>query len=153
MLASGGTRGGVVIGFSESVENKVKTLSTAGDPNDAEAYRLYPAAFNRAPDPVGHAYWSSVLASGVTPTQVAQGFVDSPEFAQDFAGMSTSGFVSTLYNNVLHRAPDAAGLANWTTALQQGASKASVLVGFSDSLENRVQTAGATHANWVFVHG
>jgi hypothetical protein len=50
---------------------------------------------------------------------------------------------------VLQRAPDAAGLQFWTNALQQGASEASVLVGFSDSLENRILTAGATHANWV----
>jgi hypothetical protein len=27
-----------------------------------------------------------------------------------------------------------------------------VLVSFSDSLENRMQTAAATHDGWVFVH-
>jgi hypothetical protein len=52
---------------------------------------------------------------------------------------------------VLHRGPDTAGQQYWTNALQQGSSEASVLIGFSDSLENRIQTAGATHANWVFI--
>jgi hypothetical protein len=35
--------------------------------------------------------------------------------------------------------------------LQNGLSEASVLINFSDSSENRILTAGATHANWVFI--
>jgi hypothetical protein len=65
--------------------------------------------------------------------------------------LSVSDFVTALYQNVLHRAPGAAGLQAWTGALQGGASEASVVVGFSDSLEYRAATAGATHANWVFI--
>jgi hypothetical protein len=82
---------------------------------------------------------------------VAQGFIASPEFQQAFGGLSVSDFVSALYQNVLHRAGDPAGQQFWTNALQTGRSQASVVAGFSDSLENRIQTAGATHANWVFL--
>jgi hypothetical protein len=151
-LASGMSRGQVALGFAESPENRVNTGSIAGDKNDAEAYRLYKAALARTPDQAGQLAWSSVLAGGATPSQVAQGFIDSAEFQQKYGGLSTQDFVSTLYQNALNRPADAAGLQAWTTALQGGMSKADVLVGFSDSLENRVQTAAATHDGWVFIH-
>jgi plastocyanin len=151
VMAAGATRGSVMLSFSESSEFEADMLPVAGDANNAEAYRLYTAALNRAPDANGLAYWASQLASGVTPTQVAQGFISSAEFAQDYGSLNNNGFVTVMYGNVLHRAPDASGLQYWTNFMQQGGSEASVLVGFSDSLENRVQTAGATHANWVFM--
>ena len=83
LLASGASRGTVVLGFAESQENEAKTVSTAGDENNAEVYRLYQAALNRMPDPGGLSFWSSTLAGGATPTQVAQDFINSPEFQQD----------------------------------------------------------------------
>lgn len=52
------------------------------------------------------------------------------------AGMSTNEtFVTSLYNQLLGRAPDAAGLAGWTSALAGGASAASVIAGFTGSQE------------------
>jgi hypothetical protein len=150
-LASGATRGDVLTAFSQSPEFESDTLSTGGTTNNAEAYRLYVAALNRIPDAAGEAYWSSQLANGATPTQVAQGFVNSPEFQQDYGTMSPSDFVAALYQNVLHRAGDPGGEEYWTNQLKQGVSQASVVVGFSDSIENMAQTAAATHANWVFI--
>ena len=151
VLASGATRGDVLVGFSQSAEFEADTLSTGGDENNAEAYRLYVAALNRVPDANGEAYWSSQLANGASPTQVAQSFVGSAEFQQDYGGFSLIDFISAVYQNVLHRSPDPAGQNSWLSFLQQGGSQASMLVGFSDSIENRAQTAGATHANWVFI--
>jgi hypothetical protein len=150
LLASGASRGMVVLGFAESTEYKADTLSIAGDNDDAEVYRLF-QAFNRVPDTGGLTSWSSALADGATPLQVAQGFVNSAEFQRDYGTLNASDFVSDLYQNVLHRSADAGGLQSWTSALQQGASEASVLLGFADGLENRIQTADATHANWVFI--
>jgi Domain of unknown function (DUF4214) len=150
-LASGGTRGDVLLAFSQSPEFKVRTLSTAGDQNDAEASRIYAAAFGRAPDASGEAFWSSQLASGATPMQVAQGFASSTEFQNDFGTLDASDFVNDLYENVLHRSGDPGGQSFWTNFLNQGGSKATVVAGFADSIENRIQTAAATHANWVFI--
>jgi len=152
LLNSGVSRGEVLLSFAESPENEANTISAAGDQNNAEAYRLYQAAFNRVPDAPGETYWSAVLANGATPTQVAQDFVSSAEFQSDFAAATTpSAFVTQLYENVLDRAPDAPGLSYWTGVLQHGASQATVLLAFSDCLENRIDTAAATHANWVFI--
>jgi serralysin len=81
--------------------------------------------------------------------QVAQGFVSSSEFAHLFAGLDTKGFVDQLYQNVLHRAPDAVGEQYWIGQLNGGEPKARVLLGFSDTLENRLNTSPATHDGWV----
>jgi Domain of unknown function (DUF4214) len=152
-LASGMSRGTVLMGFAESQENMADTISTAGNPNNAEVYRLYETALGRAPDPAGLASWSSLLSNGGTPTQIAQALVGSAEFLQDYGTLGPTDFVTALYQNTLHRAPDAAGLQAWVGALQGGATEGSVVVGFADSAENRALTAGATHANWVFIPG
>ena len=41
--------------------------------------------------------------------------------------------MTLLYQNVLGRAPDAAGLNFWTGAMRAGQSRADVLLGFSES--------------------
>jgi Domain of unknown function (DUF4214) len=149
-LSSGGSRGDVLLGFSQSSEDKARTLTTAGDKDDAEAYRLYRAALGRTPDPAGQAFWSGQLASGATPTQVAQDFVDSPEFQSAHANLTPADFVANLYLNVLGRAGDPGGVQFWTNVVQT-AGQATVVAGFADSPENRIDTAGPTHANWVFI--
>ncbi len=139
------SRGDALLAFSDSLENHRQTLPTAGSQDDAEATRLYQAAFNRAPDSAGLALWSGQLHQGLTADQVAQGFVLSAEFAKTYGSLDPTGFVAQLYSNVLHRAPDAAGQQGWLSALAGGATRAHVLAGFADSNENRVATAGATH--------
>jgi ELWxxDGT repeat protein len=150
-LAAGMSRGTALLGFAESQENEANTISTAGDPNNAEVYRLYETTLGRAPDPGGLASWSGLLASGGSSLQVADALVSSPEFLQDYGALSPTDFVTALYRNTLHRAPDAGGLQGWVGALASGTSRASVVIGFADSLEYRGLTAGATHANWVFI--
>ncbi len=145
------SRGDALLAFSNSQENHRQTLPIAGSQADAEATRLYQAAFNRGPDGAGLAFWSDQLGQGVPVAQVAQGFVGSREFAAAYGALDASGFVSQLYANVLHRAPDAAGQQSWVSALAGGSSRAQVLAGFADSNENRVATAGATHDAWVYV--
>jgi phospholipase/lecithinase/hemolysin len=150
-LASGTARATVLLDIAESQESDADTLSTAGNVNNAEVYRQYQAVFDRAPDITGLTGWSAALSNGTTPAQLAQGLVGSAEFQQDYAKLSASDFVSMLYHNALDRAPDPVSLQYWTNTLQQGSSQASVIVGVADSVEARGLTAGATHANWVFI--
>ena len=102
------------------------------------ATRLYQAAFGRAPDAVGLMDTSRALIQGAGLNQVAAAFVGSAEFTARYgAASSDAAFVSTLYQNVLHRAGDAGGVQNWLNTLAQGGSRATVLAGFSESAENR----------------
>ena len=142
----------MLVGFSDSMENKNNTSVNIGDKNRSEAYRLYQAAFNRTPDSAGLNGWTGVLDQGMTPMQVSQGFVNSPEFAQAFGGLDDFGFINKLYQNALHRTGEASGVQGWAGAINSGASHAQVLLGFSDSLENRLNTSQATHDGWVFIH-
>jgi hypothetical protein len=151
-LASGASRGTAALGIAQSPEAQAKTISTAGDNNNGEVYRIYETTLARAPDAGGGTYWASTLSAGGTVAQVAQGFVQSAEFQQDYGSLNTSDFVTALYQNSLHRSPDANGLQYWTAALQGGMSQATAIVGFADSLESRAMTSGATHANWVFIN-
>jgi hypothetical protein len=116
-------------------------LDIAG--NGGEAYRLYQAAFNRTPDKAGLGYWIDALDHGTSLQNVAHGFVNSAEFDSLYgAHTSDAQYVDALYQNVLHRTPDAAGYDFWLHAMQI-APRDEVLVNFSESAENQAQVIGA----------
>lgn len=145
------SRGYALLAFSNSQENHRQTLPIAGSQDDAEATRLYQAALNRAPDSANFSFIATRLQLGATVDQLAQGFVDSPEFAQRYGNLDASSFVTQLYSNALHRAPDAVGQASWVHELMNGTSRGHVAAGFADSNENRIATATATHDAWVYI--
>ena len=149
LLASGASRGQVLLGFSDSAENVARLEPVAGDVNVAEATRMYQASFNRTPDAPGLHNWASQLNNGLTVQNMAAYFLASPEFLS--GAVSNASFVNNLYVNALHRPADSAGAANWVSALNGGTSRASVLAGFSDSNENRLATTGLTHDGWAFL--
>lgn len=123
------------------------------DSNDpaAQVARLYQAALGRQPDTGGLSYWAGQIARGTPLADLAQGFLNSAEFQTRFgANPSDAQFVAGLYRNVLGREPDAGGQAYWTGLLGQGTGRAAVLVGLSESAENRQATAGLVSGGlWV----
>ena len=91
-------------------------------------------------------------AAGLSLTQVAQGFIDSPEFSAAYGSLSNSDFVTQLYANVLHRAPDAAGLKFHVDLLNAGnISRAQDLVGFSESTENQAALIGIIGNGFAYI--
>jgi hypothetical protein len=116
--------------------------------NEAEVYRLYNAAFGRAPDAAGDSYWVGQMDSGASIWTLGQLFAGSAEFVGDYASLNTNDFVATMYEHILHRQGEAAGMQAWSQALNSGQmNRGVVLVGFSDSAENRALTAPATNGN------
>ena len=150
-LDAGASRGKVLLGFSESIENIRNTVGVAGDADYGEAYRLYAAAFARMPDQPGLDYWTQSLAGGATPLEVARNFTLSREFHAIYDGASKAAIVDKLYLNVLGRPAEAEGRAYWTAELNRGTPVENVLLGFADSDENRAHTAAQTHDGWVFI--
>ena len=114
----------------------------AGD-TAAQVARLYQAGLGRAPDQGGLNYWIAALQNGAPLADLATGFLSSPEFAGRFGtGLGNSAFVSAIYDNVLGRPPEAAGLAFWTAGLDRGGvTRGETLAGISESGENRSRTA------------
>src|SRR5471032_1017034 len=101
-----------------------------------QVYRLYQAAFNRTPDLPGLGFWITANQNGRDLLGIASDFIGSAEFITTYGtNVNDAAFANLLYNNVLHRAGEAAGVAWWEAALASGASRASVLFGFSDSAE------------------
>lgn len=122
--------------FSDSI------LALDVNGNAGQAYRLYQAAFDRTPDTAGLAFQIRTLDSGATLKSVASNFLDSPEFSSRYGALNDNAFVTALYQNVLHRTPDAAGFAYQQNALRTGTDRAQLLVNFSESPENQAALIG-----------
>ena len=119
--------------------------------NGGMAYRLYQAAFNRTPDQGGLGFQMKALDDGLNIAQVAANFIASPEFTATYGALDNTKFVTQLYANVLHRAPDASGLAFHVGNLSTGANtRANVLVGFSESPENQAALIGSIQNGMVY---
>ena len=155
-LDAGMSRAEVVLGFSQSGElikdTRAEAAAFARDHADAtwgdDVFRLYQATLDRAPDASGYANWSGRLADGMAYADAASGFVNSAEFRATYGALDNEGFVTTLYENVLDRAPDANGLTNWTARLEDGMSRVAVVEGFAQSVEFTAATA-QEHVDWM----
>jgi len=118
-------------------------FNPAGLANAGQVYRLYQAAFNRAPDKVGLAYWIGQADSSVPLTTIASGFTTSVEFKNTYGNLSEHPFVDQMYQNVLHRAGEPNGVAYWYSQLDSHTqAREQVLVGFSESTENQAAVIG-----------
>lgn len=115
------------------------TLAFDSDGAAGQAYRLYRAAFDRAPDLAGLGYWIGRLDDKASLEGVAAGFAASAEFIDMYGhGISNAEIVLRLYRNILDREPDAGGHAFWVDVLDsKRAGLEVVLAEFSESAENR----------------
>jgi len=125
-------RGRAMLGFSDSPEFRI----AVGHLDPGEVERLYRAFFLRPPDASGRAYWLQQRASGTPLASIAANFAASQEFTDRYGSLDNPGFVSLVYQNVLGRQPDAAGLDFWVGQLRTGrANRGEVMIGFSESPE------------------
>jgi hypothetical protein len=113
------------------------------------AYRLYQAAFDRTPDVGGLSYWIHHIDAGESVRDAAAFFATSPEFISTYGQLDNQHYAAQLYENVLHRTPDAGGLQFWVDSLNTGMSRAEVLIGFSESAENQANVIGSIQ-NGIF---
>jgi len=142
-LTHGLSREQILISFSESTENKAALMAFDMDSNMGQAYRLYQAAFDRIPDIPGLDFWYREMNNGVSLNQVASGFINSAEFQGLYGNNPTNGeFIELLYNNVLDREPDQGGYDFWVNELEHDLSREQALIGFSESIENKLALVG-----------
>lgn len=148
LLSGNLSRAEVLVSLSESAENKRLTAPLVAnglwvqDPDAAAVARLYDTTLNRLPDIGGLASWSAHLDAGASLRDVAARFIASPEFLARYGGLDSAGFVQAMYQNVLDRSGDPAGVEYWTGLLNGGqADRAGVVVAFSESREHRVALA------------
>lgn len=126
--------------------------------NVAFVEHMYGASLHRHSDVAGLQSWTNTLAQGVSRADVALGFALSPEhLAKIQNAFETGVFVpdantaatARLYYGILDRAPDAAGLVGWTSAIQHGTSLTNVAQQFLDSSEAQVKLSNVSDATFI----
>jgi hypothetical protein len=117
-----------------------------------QVYRLYQAAFNRPPDQAGLGFWVHARQTDAALSDIAKGFVASAEFKSLYGQAPTHlQLVSTYYRNVLHRDGEKAGIDWWVAQLDSAGDVAGVLLGFSDSAENKAALAATLQNGFDYV--
>lgn len=135
-LAAGMTRQELVLSFSESAEFIGRTGTAKPSPKSAaRIWRLYRAYFDRSADQGGFDYWYDQHRHGQSIADIASQFAASAEFASTYGDVSDSEFIRLVYQNVLGRSPDAAGVGYWESQLTAGISRGDLMVQFSESAE------------------
>jgi hypothetical protein len=131
------------------------TLALDIEGNAGQAYRLYKAVFNRTPDAGGLGFWINSLDHGSSLNQVAAAFMTTNEFKTAYgSSQSNLELVTRFYQNILGRAPEAAGRDFWVEKLDQHVvGIAEVMAAISESLENKDGLAaivgnGFTYTPW-----
>ena len=102
--------------------NADDSTETINDTNDAEAQiaELYVATFDRAPDAAGLQYWVEQHKKGMSIEDIAKSFFDQPETKEKYANADLETFIESVYEHVLDRKADQAGLEYWKGELEKG---------------------------------
>lgn len=107
-----------------------KALVFAKDSVEAAITTLYETAFGRTADAGGLDYWFDLGRGGVSLKQIADAFTHTAEFSAA-AQKNDADFVQSLYQQTFGRAGEDAGVAYWTDALAHGATRADLILQFS----------------------
>ncbi len=134
-LATGTSRGELMIRFSETPEFVVRTNTVPASTTSGAIARFYWAFLQRPPEAGGVAFWSGELAAGTSLTSIADGFAGSTEFVTTYGSLSDDEFIDVVYDNVLGRRADDAGFEFWRAQLASGTSRGAVMFAFSNSPE------------------
>ena len=143
----GMTKSQVVLGFSESAENTMRTTPTIQqglwivDDHAAIVARLYDAALDRQADGPGIKGWTDAFKEGMSLKAMADGFTGSTEFQMKYGALDDVSFVRQIYRNVLDREGEQSGVDAWIGGIKGGMSRADVVVGFSESQEHQNKMA------------
>ena len=114
-----GPEGKLVVRGIQTLQFTDVTLVQETGTSISELDHLYEEVLGRMPDLEGLTYWAGQLASGARLESVAQAVADSAEFGQRYGtSPSREQLVEELYEGILNRSADAAGLAFWADALK-----------------------------------
>lgn len=102
----------------------------------SEIGRLYLSVFDRLADKAGIQYWIGEYENGMKVVDIAGCFVNSAEFISTYGqSIDNRQYIELLYENVLYRNSDEAGMAYWLNEMNRGFLREDVLLSFSNSSE------------------
>ena len=80
--------------------------------------KFYADTLGRPGEASGVAFWTAKIRNHqLTVARVAAGFYASPEYFRGIGGGTNTSWITDLYSKILHRQPDAAGIASWTAQI------------------------------------
>lgn len=121
-------------GIRSGCDIKSKVTITPTDRTYGFVERLYVKAFNRDFDAEGREYWANLLSNySITGEQAGANFFLSKEM-EDYH-LSNEEFVNRLYATFMDREGEEDGVKYWVGVLAGGASRESVVYGFTRSPE------------------
>lgn len=131
LLTAGATRSQVVAGIESTQEYRRQVVG-----------QVFSSLLHRTPDQAGLTFFDTFLGAGGKTEQVEALIAGSAEFFQTQAGGTNAGFVSAIFQNFLHRAPDAATQTMFLQELTQGASRGQVATQLLNTSEFRQVLVG-----------
>jgi hypothetical protein len=125
----------------------LSTMANSDEWLNAIVTKMYADTLGRAPDAAGLAGWTTFLRNKtLTVADVASRFYASDEYYLYHAGGTPTSWVTALYQKLLNRTPDAAGLAAWVANTSSPAwGRARVAFEFYQSLESRLKRVDALY--------
>lgn len=135
--------------FASTPDTVAREAALDATGESAQVARLYQTVFARTADLNGLKYWVAKLATGWSLENVATSFQATAEFAK--TNPTTIAYVTHLYENALHREPDAAGLAYWTRGIDAPVASSdhlssAHLTAFFSELSAKGEITGAINA-------
>jgi uncharacterized repeat protein (TIGR01451 family) len=125
LLDGGARRTQVVSLIQSSTEFRLK-----------EVDGLYVQLLHRNADATAEQEFVDFLGQGGSLQQVENAILSSDEYFQVRGGNTNAGFLTALYQDVLGRTPDAAGLQSFSDFLANGGSRSQVALSIQTSLES-----------------
>ena len=109
---------------------------------DSTVNSFYLAFYGRPADPAGLKFWSMQLANSEGNLgAITQAFSTSEEAQVRFGGDDLTARITDIYQQLFNRAPEAEGLAYWTSVVEQGhASLADVSVAILEGAQGADHT-------------
>jgi hypothetical protein len=92
----------------------------------------YSQLLHRSADADGFSFWTTQINNGATYVSVINSFINGKEYNSNISNQNE--FITSLYQNLLHRIPDQGGLNFWLQQLAHG-STTSVIDSFLQSKE------------------
>src|SRR5262249_15097443 len=129
---------GEVAGWVSALRSGVSPYQEASAFTSSSEYQAnlisddYWILLKRGPSAADVNGWLQAMQAGVNEQQVEVAFLASAEYYQNL-GNNPSNWLSSLYQNVLHRTPSAGELASWNQVLQSGVSHSAVAAAFVNS--------------------
>lgn len=106
-----------------------------------QIYRTY-SIFGRTPDDEGMGYWLELMDEGLGQDGLVFFLMQTDEYTSLYNSVSNSEFVDKFYANTLERQADAAGHNYWTSLLNSGVGRETVIIEVTEG-----QESVALHAN------